>query len=357
MDFLSLRIWFQNHKRDLPWRRDTHPYRVWVSEVMLQQTQVQTVIPYFKHWMEKFPSLKHLSQAKEEEVLKCWEGLGYYSRARNLHQGAKFILTHYKGSIPSTMKELLEIKGIGNYTAAAILSFSFFQKVSVIDGNVLRVLSRLFLITDEITSSKTQRELREKLQDLLPNFKPWVVSEALIELGAILCRPHDPKCTQCPLSSQCKAFLTQQVDLVPKRKKKEPIQNLFRTVGLIYYQNCWLVRQNPTQKILGKLWEFPYHELEDPYPNKEVDLSYFENKYSLALNYQFSLSPVTHRFTQFHVTLFPMLYKIDAIDAFESFSSENKSYHWLSPLDLNKLVFCAGHRKLRNTIHKKAIML
>jgi A/G-specific adenine glycosylase len=201
----SLNTWFEENRRAFPWREDPTPYSVWVSEVMLQQTRASVVVPYFERWMITFPSVAALAVAPIEQVIKMWEGLGYYSRARNLHRGAQQIVDDFGGVIPSTKEELLKIRGLGPYTVAAILSFGFKQRAAAVDGNVLRVITRYAWIDQDIQKVATKRVVAEFVESFLDEKQPWVTSEALIELGATICTPA-PRCALCPIQSGCAAY-------------------------------------------------------------------------------------------------------------------------------------------------------
>ena len=240
--FDSLAAWFISEGRDLSWRRGRSPYSTWISEVMLQQTQVKVVIPYYLRWMERFPTIEALAKASWDEVVKLWEGLGYYSRAKNLHEGAKEVLEKFGGILPHEIDVLLSIRGIGPYTAGAILSFAFHERRGAIDGNVARVLSRLFLIEEPIDVEKTKNFLLQKLEEHLPLEKPWVVQEGLIELGALICQ-RKAHCPSCPLQTQCGAYQTGRVNEFPKKKNKMMVTQLFRNVAVIESKEALLLRQ------------------------------------------------------------------------------------------------------------------
>ena len=201
----SLLPWWDNHRVDLPWRKNRDPYAVWVSEIMLQQTQITTVIPYYERWLIRLPTVESLAQAPLAEVLKLWEGLGYYSRARNLHAAAQTVMQAYNGRIPSTVPELMKLKGIGRYTAGAIASIAYNQPAPVLDGNVIRVVSRLIDLPDDVTQTATKKLLWQLVADLVPVERPGDFNQALMELGQQICLPARPRCLLCPLSKFCLA--------------------------------------------------------------------------------------------------------------------------------------------------------
>lgn len=339
VDFPALQKWFLALKRDFPWRESPSPYAVWISEVMLQQTRAEVVVPYFCKWMEKFPSLEALASAKEEEVLKCWEGLGYYSRARNLHKGAKEIASRFLGVFPSTEKELLSIKGVGPYTAGAILSFAFKKRAPCVDGNVLRVFARLFALEGEIDKPATQKEIRAALEKALPLENAPIASEALIELGALVCK-KTPECRRCPLRSCCKAFLEGKEKLLPKKGEKSKAISLYRTVALLEFEGAYLVRKVPGNEVMGGLYEFPYIEMEGP-------LSCLERQALLASKFSIvNSSPLQmqkHTFTKYRATLFPYRGKLFSPLHLEGFLQ-------VPLVALKELPFSSGHRRVLHAL-------
>lgn len=253
----SLLEWYDASARQLPWRSIKNPYWTWVSEIMLQQTQVKTVIPYFETWIQKFPTLQTLAEASEEHVMKYWAGLGYYRRARMLHQGAKHVHAKWKGQIPSDIQTLQTIPGIGRYTAGAIASIAFEQRASILDGNVMRVLSRLFLIKQPIDDPKTIAKLWRFAEQILPDQRIGDFNQALMELGALVCTPEKPACHECRLTSVCQAFQKQKTHQVPVKKIKTNYQKITEYAAVIQYKDQLLIRkQKPGEKWAG-LYAFP----------------------------------------------------------------------------------------------------
>jgi len=254
----SLLPWFAANARDLPWRRNRTPYRVWVSEIMLQQTRVDTVIDYYRRWMKTFPSWKALAAAPQSDVLKCWEGLGYYSRARNLHAAAKTIAGEYAGKPPAAVAELAKMPGIGPYTAAAIASLAFNTDAAVVDGNVIRVLSRLFAFGGDTRDAKGKKQMQTRADELLVKGLAGEFNEAMMELGALVCLPKNPKCPECPMQSVCFAWAGGAPEKFPVTKKKPQVPHI--TVGAAVTLNRKgevLIAQRRQNDMLGGLWEFP----------------------------------------------------------------------------------------------------
>lgn len=326
--------WFQNEKRPLPWRENPTPYAVWVSEVMLQQTQVAVVIPYFLKWMERFPTIEVLAKAPLDEVIKVWEGLGYYSRARNLHLGAKQVLETFNGELPNTEKELATIKGLGPYTIGAILSFAFHQKAAAVDGNVIRVLSRLLKIEEDISKPKTLNSLREKALEILPDHEPWIINEALIELGATICK-KSPDCPNCPLKKSCQAHLHGVADKLPFKSKKIAITPLHRQVAVITSNNHFLIQKQPQGKVMSGLHEFFYFDAIDKTPFVKP----IKEKLNLEVKFERPLPQVKHGFTRYRVLLTPALLTTPTKTPIDGFQ-------WVEKEKLKDLPFSSGHRKI-----------
>lgn len=341
-DWILLKEWFGSRKRDLPWRRNPTPYQVWISEVMLQQTQVATVIPYYENWMRQYPTVQHLAAASLDEVIKCWEGLGYYSRARSLHAGAQYIVEYFDGQVPSTSEALATIKGIGPYTVGAILSFAYHQKAAAVDGNVMRVLARYFNIHEDLCKSSTIKKLRLLAEEILPEDEPWVVSEALIELGATLCR-RKPQCFSCPLKGSCQGYIQGSAAQLPFKAKKTILERLYRTVAVIRCENQWLIRRGQPGEIMTDLHEFPYFESVDTGESEKKVIKQIEASFGLAVSFQEALQPISHGFTRYQVKLYPYLFESRRSPSVENFI-------WMPLSQLQKLAFSAGHRKILEQI-------
>ncbi len=340
MDIVALHRWFKEMRRSFPWRGRVTPYRVWISEVMLQQTRASVVIPYFERWMELFPNLQTLAQASLEEVIKAWEGLGYYSRARHLHEGARQVMTQFGGEIPAKREELEQIRGLGPYLVGAILSFAFHQRAAAVDGNVARVLTRQQLIEDDIARSATKRKLQMLADGVLDEKKPWVTAEALIELGATLCVQR-PLCSICPIQESCKAFKENRVEDFPVKSKDVPITILPRSVAVIEEGDAVLVKKGGKGKVMADLYEFPYFQgLEQPLPQHVLSL------WGLHTMFVRSLPLVQHRFTRYQARLFPIHLR----------ASERKGipgFEWVSLDAVRELPFSAGHRRVLDHFLKR----
>lgn len=267
---LSLRLlsWYWAGRRDLPWRKTDNPYAIWVSEVMLQQTQVKTVIPYYERFLRLFPNVRALAEADLEDVLTVWSGLGYYSRARRLWEGANYILHQLKGEMPGDYEALLEIPGIGDYTAGAIASIAFGQRVPAIDGNVKRVLSRLLAWDEPVETARSIRRFKESLREWQSFQNPGDFNQALMELGALVCTPAKPVCEGCPLPEVCKGFLMERAALYPLKKPKTQRRDLTRLTFVLRKGKEIYVQKRPAKGLLAGLWEFPGVEINPGDGNK-----------------------------------------------------------------------------------------
>ena len=247
--------WYDKHKRTLPWRDIQDPYAVWISEIMLQQTRVETVLSYFPRFMARFPAVKTLAEAPEQDLLKAWEGLGYYSRARNLQKAAKQIMTAHGGRLPSTLEELRSLSGIGPYTAGAIASIAFSVQTPAVDGNVMRVVSRVKGIREDIAIPSVTRQLYGEAAALVPAQRPGDFNQAMMDLGATVCVPGTPACDKCPLSACCDAFQTGDAELLPIKMQARAPKQMAMGVGLITCNKKILVHMR-REKLLGGLWVF-----------------------------------------------------------------------------------------------------
>lgn len=339
-DSQSLIRWFLREKRDLPWRQvpAPSPYAVWVSEVMLQQTQVAVVIPYFERWMTKFPTIQDLARASVEDVIKVWEGLGYYSRARNLHEGARYVVEYFGGRLPEDPVALAKIKGLGPYTVGAICSFAFHQKTPAVDGNVLRVLSRYFMISDDISKPKTVGMIRKLAADILPDDQSWVVNEGLIELGATLCG-RKPACQECPLRTTCKGYAQGVAGELPVKSAKYQSEALYRTVAVLRCEGRYLVRQCPAGEIMSGLYEFPYFETRPEGISRRALIKNIRDGFKVAAKFAGELPEVKHSFTRYRVTLTPCRLECDRIE-------DVAGFQWIASDRLSAIPFSSGHKRI-----------
>ena len=290
MSFSNLLIkWYLQKKRDLPWRNTINPYLIWLSEIMLQQTRVAQGMPYFLSFTTAFPTVFDLAKANEEQVLKLWQGLGYYSRARNLHKTAQFVANELDGIFPDNYKDLLQLKGVGEYTAAAIASFSYNEVIPVVDGNVFRVLSRIFDIETDIAQASAKKEFAALAFELMPKDSPAIFNQAIMEFGALQCVPKSPNCSICVFNESCAALQKKKVDQLPIKSKKLKVRNRYFNYIVASDENGNTIIQKRTSKgIWHNLYEFPLLETEKEenfdFVSEQIQNEYFkENNISSIL--------------------------------------------------------------------------
>ncbi len=259
----TITFWYSNSKRDLPWRNTKNPYHIWLSEIILQQTQVKQGLSYYEAFVKTFPTVYDLANASEETVLKLWQGLGYYSRARNLHFSAKYIVNELNGFFPNTYKEIIKLKGVGDYTASAIASFAFNEVAAVVDGNVYRVLSRYFGISTPINSTKGIKEFKTLASSLIDHKNPGLFNQAIMEFGAIQCKPKKPDCTSCPLNMSCIALEKDRINQLPVKLKKTKITHKYFNFLVIMSNDGKIILEKRESKgIWQNLNQFPLIESE-----------------------------------------------------------------------------------------------
>jgi A/G-specific adenine glycosylase len=253
----ALLAWFAKHKRALPWRATRDPYHIWVSEVMLQQTQAATVIPYYERFLKRFPNLNALADASDAALMKAWEGLGYYARARNLRAAAQTILSEHGGELPASRDALLRLPGFGPYTAAAVASLAYGADCAAVDGNVLRVLARVYAVDADIRRSSTRRQLQQIADGLVPSGRAGQFNEALMELGALICRPKNPACNECPIRRFCLAYEQGRARELPVKSPRRAVPHHEIAIGVVHHRGKVLIALRPADGLLGNLWEFP----------------------------------------------------------------------------------------------------
>lgn len=295
--------WYACHARDLPWRGHSDPYAVWVAEIMLQQTQVDTVIPYFQRWMARFPTLRALAEASQQEVLAAWEGLGYYSRARSLHRAARLVVAEYGGELPREVTALRKLPGIGRYTAGAIASIAFGLDEAALDGNVRRVLARLFDVTEPARSPAGERRLWELAAAHLPRGRAGDYNQALMDLGATLCTPRHPDCPRCPLAAICQARARGVQHQRPVTIPKAPLPHLTVTAAVIQRDGRVLLAQRPPNGLLGGLWEFPGGKVENGESLPACLQREIREELGVEIAVEQPLGVYRHAYTHFRVTL------------------------------------------------------
>lgn len=303
-----LLAWWDTARRDLPWRRRKDAYAIWIAEVMLQQTQIDTVIPYYERWMGKFPDVATLARHSLEEVLKSWQGLGYYGRARNIHAAAREIVATYEGRLPAEVDELAELPGIGRYTAGAIASIAFNRRAPVVDGNVTRVFSRLLDLEDDVTESSTRRKLWAIASTFLPAQRPGDYNQALMELGQRICLPAMPRCPVCPVADLCRARLRGTQHERPNRPPRKRAPHFVVVAGIIWrsvaaVDKPFLITRRPLDGMLGGLWEFPGGKVRGSETLQEGLRREIWEELRIDIEVGKQLCVLKHAYTHFHITL------------------------------------------------------
>ncbi len=310
MDFKSLQenlrhrlvLWYRQHRRDLPWRNTRDPYAIWVSEVMLQQTQVATVIPYYENFLQKFPTLRHLAEAPEEQVLAAWAGLGYYRRARLLQAGAQQVLKLWQGKIPEGREQLKSLPGIGDYTAGALASIAFGHPEPLVDGNVMRVFSRLFALRGHPKSPLLFQEVWRRAQNLVPDKSPGDFNQALMELGATVCRPRVPACERCPVREFCEAWRQGAPESYPEAAPPPKQLRLDRVVAVVQRgENILLVKRKNPRWFQG-MWELPHSYCDPGAAEASLLQGFLSEALGLSLTAVRALPPTRHGITHHRIT-------------------------------------------------------
>lgn len=348
-DFIiPLLRWFEEQAADLPWRRSRNPYHIWLSEVMLQQTQVATVIPYYERFLARFPTVHDLAAAPQDDLMKQWEGLGYYSRARNLQAAAQQVAADYGGELPTTAAELETLKGVGRYTAGAIASIAFGEPAPVLDGNVMRVFARLFDYAEDVSKQSTKNTFWQIATDLMqavPVGQAGNYNQALMELGRTICKPRNPTCSQCPVAAHCQAYANGTHSQRPVKAAKAPTPHVDVTCGLIWNEqrDQLLIAKRPDDKLLGGLWEFPGGKVEDGETMEECLARELQEELGITVAVDAFMVRVHHAYTHFRITLYAFECRILAGEPTCYACSE---WRWVRQAELQDYAFSRADRKI-----------
>lgn len=340
---VNLLRWYRQNARDLPWRRTQDPYAIWISEIMLQQTQVGTVIPYYGRFLKRLPTVQKLARAKLDTVLKLWEGLGYYSRARNMQRAAQVITRELQGCFPTEAAELRKLPGIGAYTAAAVASIAFNKPEPLVDGNVARVLSRLFRLRMDPKAKPGQERLWALATTVLAPRSAGDFNQGLMELGALICRPDIPNCESCPLRRQCQAYSHGEQDELPLRQpgKKTPLYHI--AAGVVYRDGLILIDRRPPKGLLGGLWEFPGGKRERGESLKATVVREVEEELGIEVCVLRKLMVVDHAYSHFRIRLHVYICE------FVSGQVQCRSctaFRWVPPSQLSNYAFPAANKRI-----------
>ncbi|HUU90063.1 MAG TPA: A/G-specific adenine glycosylase [Phycisphaerae bacterium] len=295
--------WFRKHQRDLPWRRTRDPYAIWVAEVMLQQTQVPTALPYYERFLKRFPTVQALALGSDHAVLKVWEGLGYYRRARNLHAAAKAVVRDHGGRVPDDPAVFAGLPGVGRYTCGAVQSIAFGHALAALDGNAVRVIARWFAVTRPVTDAATRRGLWDLAESLVPASAPGDWNQAVMELGSRICTPRSPQCPACPVRTLCAAAKRGLQDRIPVTRKRKPIPHIQVGAGIIWRRGKVLMCKRPANKMLAGLWEFPGGKQHNGETIQDCIRRELKEECDLDVTVGDHLIDVTHTYSHLKVTL------------------------------------------------------
>jgi A/G-specific adenine glycosylase len=331
--------WYRAHRRRLPWRKTSDPYRIWISEVMLQQTTVPSVVPHYESWLRVFPDMPSLARASQEKVLKAWEGLGYYERARNLHLAARVMCRENDGRVPDRYEDLIALPGFGPYIAAAVLSIAYGQPYPVLDANVRRVVMRLAGIHGQL-NPRLDRILLERLRTIFPERNGGEFNQAMMELGALVCRPRNPNCLLCPLQRFCLAFKRGEQEVIPTPKKRNS-QKIETVVGIIRAGRRYLIQRRPLHGLLAGLWEFPGGKRKKGETLRNALRRELREELAAEVRIDRQLLKVHHSYTRFRVTLFAFECRLSSLPKLKK-----GSHRWVSLKAMRNYAFPSGSAKI-----------
>lgn len=342
---VALLSWFSEHQRTLPWRNDYQPYHVWISEIMGQQTQMERVVHYFNNWIVLFPDIKSVASAPEQSILKTWEGLGYYSRARNIQKTASLLVQEHDAEIPADYQVLLSLPGIGPYTAAAIMSIAFNEPVPLLDANVERVLCRVLDLDLPVKHKITRQQLTQFSASLLPEDQPRNFNQALMELGALVCKPKSPDCFCCPVRNYCRALAVDSVDLRPVPGKKQQKIDIVMACGIIIHGNRMYIQQRLADDVWGGLWEFPGGRLKDRETPEQATMREVTEETEFTVTDLRHFATVVHYYTKYRVTLHSFFCSLQDARLTPVLHAASQ-FQWVVWSEIKMFAFPSGHRKL-----------
>lgn len=343
--------WYDEHKRSMPWRSTDDPYRIWVAEIMLQQTRVDTVRDYYRRFLEAFPTVEALAAANRDEVLKHWEGLGFYARARHLHEAAQTVVDEHDETVPDTMDAIRKLKGIGPYTAAAVLSIAYQKPHAVLDGNVTRVLSRVFAVEEDATTTATKRALRRLANELLDPERPGDFNQAMMELGALICTPSTPLCERCPLQDVCQAHAAGTEEDYPVTPESEPVPHHDIAVGLVFdEEDRLLIQRRPDEGLLGGLWEFPGGKQEDGESTEAACRREVKEELDVTVDVVDHFYTLSHAYSHFKITLHAFRCQIAEGTPVPQ---EGQPFKWVKIDALDQFAFPRANRRLIEELERR----
>jgi A/G-specific adenine glycosylase len=337
----ELLSWYQHNKRSLPWRETREIYAIWVSEVMLQQTQVDTVIPYYKRFLEKLPLVGRLAEATEEEVLKLWEGMGYYNRVRNLHKAAKQVKEQHQGQIPRDLDNFRKLPGVGDYISAAVLSISENTPLPVVDGNVLRVCTRIWGIEKDIKSTSTRKYIFDTLKPLISIETPGDFNQAMMELGAMVCKPGKPMCEKCPLRKGCYAYNTNTIGKFPVKSPRAKVPEYKVSIAVIRDNNKIYIQKRPSGGHLGGMWEFPGGKARKRETPEQALQRECQEELNAEVEIVAELKTLRHVYSHFKILLSVFICQADR----KKIQPLHQPYKWIKISDLSIYPFPGANHK------------
>lgn len=346
----ALLAWYQVHKRPMPWRESRDPYHIWLSEVMLQQTQVATVIPYYKRFLDRFPCIEDIAHADDDDVLKLWEGLGYYRRCHHFLEAVRIVCRNHQGRVPDDPDLFSKLPGVGAYTTAAVMSIAFGQALPVVDGNVVRVIARYDCIEEDSSKNATRKRIHTRMGHLIPNHMPGDFNQAVMELGATICLPKNPLCKECPVSDGCCAFKADTVICYPNVPKKNPIPEFQVGLAVIVRDRHFLIQKRPSNGHLAGMWEFPGgkalngESVEDALQRKCLE--------ELGMNVRIveKIARVSHVYSHFRIYLSVYICQAHVQDIKPL---KNQPLMWITSDDLDTYPFPAANHKFFASLRKK----
>jgi A/G-specific adenine glycosylase len=335
----SILSWYDENKRSLPFRDIKNPYFTWLSEIMLQQTQVNTMIPYFNRWINIFPTLNDVANATEQEVLKLWEGLGYYSRCRNFQKATQIVMKNYDGVIPNNYNEFLRLPGVGPYTAAAVMSIAFNKSIPAIDGNIRRVSSRI--LGRKKMGAQAQKRIRNYLEREIEHHRPGDFNQALMDLGSSICTPQKPMCKQCPINTMCFAMDSGNPELYPEKRKKKKSPHYNVAAGLIWDNDKFFIQKRSAKSLLGGVWEFPGGKVEKGETVEGALKRELKEECNIEPTIHGKAGAVKHVFSHFSIDLTVFHCSID-----EQTPKTELPNTWITPNEIKQYPFPAANHKL-----------
>jgi len=345
---LALINWYNNHQRDLPWRKTSNPYYIWVSEVMLQQTQVNTVIPYYNRFIAHFPDIQSLAEADQQSVLKAWEGMGYYARARNLHRSAQQVVADHKSKVPDDPEIFRTLQGVGDYIMAAVQSIAFKHPLAVVDGNVKRVLARIYENETPVNKSGSHKIFQVIADRLLDKSCPDIFNQAMMELGAIVCKIKNPDCSTCPVEIFCLSNKHQSTSVFPKRIIKQKVPEVHIAIGVIRKKGQILITKRKSDGLLGGLWEFPGGKIKEDESSEEACIREIKEEVNLDIEIISHMAHVMHAFTHFKLQM----------DVYECRYLSGRvrlhgpvDFRWIKPNEMGKFPFPGANHKFMHLIN------